>query len=207
MKTLFKYAIVLALGLAVGFYVHGLLSLEDVAKLKWLDEINVIINKPFVAARPAAVAPSTRRPQRFSTRISTIGLPDGSGRSTDGARSSLLMGAASMPNPRWRRSRNCFSPRRLPRRPPRRRLRSSFVRFGARSDTRGRGRAALKACCAVLAGPKPILSTCPAATRKPLRRSPLPVDHSAVQRILGPCSHGQIGNPRRAKVIWRSAGR
>ena len=57
MKALFKYAIVLALGLAVGFYVHGLLSLEDVAKLKWLDEINVIINKPFAAARPAAVAP------------------------------------------------------------------------------------------------------------------------------------------------------
>jgi hypothetical protein len=57
MKTLFKYAIVLALGLAVGFYVHGLLSLEDVAKLKWLDEINAIINKPFVAARPAAVPP------------------------------------------------------------------------------------------------------------------------------------------------------
>ena len=57
MKTLFKYAIVLALGLALGFYVHGLQSLEDVAKLKWLDEINVIINKPFVAARPAAVAP------------------------------------------------------------------------------------------------------------------------------------------------------
>jgi hypothetical protein len=55
MKTLFKYAIVLALGLAVGFYVRGLLSLEDVAKLKWLDEINAIINKPFVAARPAAV--------------------------------------------------------------------------------------------------------------------------------------------------------
>jgi hypothetical protein len=57
MKTLFKYAIVLASGLAVGFYVHWLLSLEDVAKLKWLDEINVISNKPFVAARPAAVAP------------------------------------------------------------------------------------------------------------------------------------------------------
>ena len=55
MKTLFKYAIVLALGLALGFYVHGLLSLEDVAKLKWLDEINVIINKPVVAARPAVV--------------------------------------------------------------------------------------------------------------------------------------------------------
>jgi hypothetical protein len=55
MKTLFKYAIVLALGLALGFYVHGLLSLEDVAKLKWLDEINVIIKKPFVAARPAVV--------------------------------------------------------------------------------------------------------------------------------------------------------
>ena len=55
MKTLFKYAIVLALRLALGFYVHGLLSLEDVAKLKWLDEINVIINKPVVAARPAVV--------------------------------------------------------------------------------------------------------------------------------------------------------
>ena len=72
MKTLFKYAIVLALGLAVGFYVHGLLSLEDVAKLKWLDEINAIINKPFVAARPAAVPrrPGGRSASRRGSRLS-----------------------------------------------------------------------------------------------------------------------------------------
>ncbi len=71
-------------------------------------------------SRKWPLPPSPRRPQRFSTRISTIGLPSGSGRSTDGARSSLHMGAASMPNPRRRRSRNCFSPGRLPRRPARR---------------------------------------------------------------------------------------
>src|SRR5271167_3129968 len=58
MKAPFKYAIVLVLGLAVGFYAHGPLSLEKVARLNWLDEINVIINKALVAARPqAAVAP------------------------------------------------------------------------------------------------------------------------------------------------------
>ena len=91
---------------------------------------------------------------------------------------------------------NWLDLQRLHHNPPRRRLRSSFVRFGARSDTRGRGRAALKACCAVLAGPKPILSACPAATRKPLRRSPLPVDHSAVHRIQGPCSPPSDRQPK-----------
>ena len=51
MKTFFKYAIVLTLGLAIGFIVNGPLNLEDVAKLKRLEQINVIINKVFVAAK------------------------------------------------------------------------------------------------------------------------------------------------------------
>jgi hypothetical protein len=54
MNALFKYAIVLSLGLAVGFIVKGPLNLEDVAKFKWLDEITVILNKALVSARPAA---------------------------------------------------------------------------------------------------------------------------------------------------------
>ena len=57
MKALLKYAIVLAFGLAVGSYAHGPLSLEDVGRLKWLDEINVVINKALAPAKPpAAVA-------------------------------------------------------------------------------------------------------------------------------------------------------
>jgi hypothetical protein len=54
-KAFFKYAIVLSLGLAVGFIVNGPLNLEDVAKLKWLDQISVIINKAFVPAKADVV--------------------------------------------------------------------------------------------------------------------------------------------------------
>ena len=54
MNALFKYAIVLSLGLAVGFIVKGPPNLEDVAKFKWLDEITVILNKALVSAKPAA---------------------------------------------------------------------------------------------------------------------------------------------------------
>ena len=54
MNALFKYAIVLSLGLAVGFIVKGPLNLGDVAKFKWLDEITVILNKALVSAKPAA---------------------------------------------------------------------------------------------------------------------------------------------------------
>ncbi len=45
MNAFFKYAIVLSLGLAVGFIVKGPLNLEDVAKFKWLDEITVMLNR------------------------------------------------------------------------------------------------------------------------------------------------------------------
>ena len=54
MKAFFSYAIVLSLGLAVGFIVKGPLNLEDVATFKWLDEITAILNKAFVPAKPAA---------------------------------------------------------------------------------------------------------------------------------------------------------
>ena len=58
MKATIKYAIVLALGLAVGFYGRVPLSLENVARLNLVEEINVVINKAVIAARPqAAVAP------------------------------------------------------------------------------------------------------------------------------------------------------
>ena len=57
MKAPVKYVIVLALGLAVGFYAHVPQSLEKVAWPDWVDEINVVINKAIAAARPqAAVA-------------------------------------------------------------------------------------------------------------------------------------------------------
>ncbi len=64
MKALFKYAIVLALGLAAGLYaqeayLHWPMSLEDVAKLNWLDDIDVTISNALTPAKPeAAVAPA-----------------------------------------------------------------------------------------------------------------------------------------------------
>jgi hypothetical protein len=52
-----KYAIELALVLAV-IYVYAPLSLEDVAKLRWLDDISVIANKSLAPAKPeASVSP------------------------------------------------------------------------------------------------------------------------------------------------------
>jgi hypothetical protein len=54
MKAFFSYAIVLSLGLAVGFILKGPLNLEDVANIKWLDEITVVLNKASGPAKPAA---------------------------------------------------------------------------------------------------------------------------------------------------------
>ena len=54
MNALFKYAIVLSLGLAAGFIVKGPLNLEDVAKVKWREEINAILNQALAFAKPAA---------------------------------------------------------------------------------------------------------------------------------------------------------
>jgi hypothetical protein len=57
MRTIKKYAFVLMLMLAV-IYVYAPLSLEDVAKLPWLDDINVILNKSLASARrEAGVSP------------------------------------------------------------------------------------------------------------------------------------------------------
>ena len=58
MRAFFKYAVILALGLAVGFYIRAPLSLEEIARLNWLDEINIIIDKAVARAKPeAAVIP------------------------------------------------------------------------------------------------------------------------------------------------------
>ena len=54
MSAPFKYAFVLALGLAFGFCIHAPPNLEEVAKLAWLDEINVIINKAVARLKPQA---------------------------------------------------------------------------------------------------------------------------------------------------------
>ena len=61
----FKYAFVLALGLAFGFCIHAPPNLEKIARLARLDQINVFINSAVVRLKPqAAVAPSTRPAQR-----------------------------------------------------------------------------------------------------------------------------------------------
>jgi hypothetical protein len=54
MSAPFKYAFVLALGLAFGFCIHAPPNLEEVAKLARLDEINVIINKTVARLKPQA---------------------------------------------------------------------------------------------------------------------------------------------------------
>jgi hypothetical protein len=54
MSAPFKYAFVMALGLAFGFWIHAPQNLEEIAKLAWLDEIDVIINKAIARVRPQA---------------------------------------------------------------------------------------------------------------------------------------------------------
>jgi hypothetical protein len=54
MSAPFKYAFVLALGLAFGFCIHAPPNLEEIAKLAWLDEINVTINKAVARLKPQA---------------------------------------------------------------------------------------------------------------------------------------------------------
>ena len=46
-----KYAFELVLALAV-IYVYAPLSLEYVAKLRWLDDINVVVNKSLAPSKP-----------------------------------------------------------------------------------------------------------------------------------------------------------
>ena len=51
MGVIRKYGLVLALALAV-IYAYAPLSLEYVAKLRWLDDINVVVNKSLAPAKP-----------------------------------------------------------------------------------------------------------------------------------------------------------
>jgi hypothetical protein len=51
MSAPFKYAFVLALGLAFGFWIHAPPNLEEIARL---DEINVIINRAVARLKPQA---------------------------------------------------------------------------------------------------------------------------------------------------------
>ena len=57
MKAVIKYAIVLASGLAVGFYVRGPLGIEEVVRLNWLDNVQVSLNKALASARTEATIP------------------------------------------------------------------------------------------------------------------------------------------------------
>ena len=54
MSAPFKYAFVLALGLAFGFCIHAPPNLGEIAKLARLDEINVIVNKAVARLKPRA---------------------------------------------------------------------------------------------------------------------------------------------------------
>ena len=54
MSAPFKYAFVLALGLAFGFCIHAPPNLEEIARLARLDQINVLINSAVVRLKPQA---------------------------------------------------------------------------------------------------------------------------------------------------------
>ena len=56
MSAFFKYAIVLAAGLAIGSHVPGLGSLEDVGKRAWLDAVSNVINEALAVSKPDATA-------------------------------------------------------------------------------------------------------------------------------------------------------
>ena len=77
MSFIRKYGFVLALAVAV-IYVYLPLTRDDIAKLRWLDDINVIISKVLAPAnREVRVVSVDRLPQRMSTRISTTESPSG----------------------------------------------------------------------------------------------------------------------------------
>jgi hypothetical protein len=80
----FKYAFVLALGLAFGFCIHAPPNLEEVAKLARLDEINVLINMAIARLKPQAAvfavdpAAATRVAEDLDYRIAKrIGSVEG----------------------------------------------------------------------------------------------------------------------------------
>jgi len=113
----FKYAFVLALGLAFGFCIHAPPNLEEIARLAKLDQINVLINSAVVRLKPQAAVFAVDPASAARVAEDLDGSPNGSGRSRDGNHSSPFMGAASMRRLRQERSRGCFSPSRPPRRP------------------------------------------------------------------------------------------
>ena len=130
MSAPFKYAFVLALGLAFGFCIHAPPNLEEIAKLAWLDEINVIINKAVARLKPQAavfaVDPegAARVTEDLDYRIAErIG-------SVEGWRSFLAVhGSGVHAQTATGEVEDCFSPSRPP---GRRRLRSQMRRPWAR---------------------------------------------------------------------------
>ena len=68
MGIIWKYAFLLVLALAV-IYVYAPLSLEYVVKLRWLDDINVVVTKSLAPAKPeASVSQFVQSPLRMSMR-------------------------------------------------------------------------------------------------------------------------------------------
>ena len=84
MSAPFKYAFVLALGLAFGFCIHAPPNLGEIAKLARLDEINLILNKAVARLKPQAAvlvvdpAAATRVAEDLDYRIAKrIGSVEG----------------------------------------------------------------------------------------------------------------------------------
>jgi hypothetical protein len=55
-ERVFKYAVVLAAGLAMGSHVPGLVSLEDVGERAWLDPVSNVIKEALALSKPDATA-------------------------------------------------------------------------------------------------------------------------------------------------------
>ena len=112
-----KYGFVSALALAV-IYIFAPHSLEDVAKLRWLDDINVVVNKSLTPAK-REVGVSSVDPiaaANVDEDLDYRSCPTDEVDRRDGARSWLSIRMAPMCNLRARSSTNWFWPRRLPRR-------------------------------------------------------------------------------------------
>jgi hypothetical protein len=127
MRTIKRYALVLMLMLAV-IYAYAPLSLDDVAKLPWLDDINVILNKSLASARrEAGVSPVdpiaaanvdedldyriTQRAKSAEGWRSFLAVhPDGPHAQSARAELDKLVGAQTPPEPEAVRASNGGSP-------------------------------------------------------------------------------------------------
>jgi hypothetical protein len=69
MSALFKYAVVLAAGLAIGAHLPALMSLGDVGKRAWLDPVGDVFNKALALSKPDATTGPVDLPAAARARL------------------------------------------------------------------------------------------------------------------------------------------